>query len=228
MPEEIAELYAEARGRVVAFVATLDEDELARSVPGCPGWTVADTLAHLVSIPEDALAGRLAGPPSDEQSAAQVERWRGRPVAELLESWRATAPVIDPIVAAAGASIAPIAIDVHAHELDLLGALGRTGGRDTRGVRWMARVLVDAFAERCATRRDSEVPAFDLVVSGHVTRIGSGSGEGRLVLDAFEVARSMLGRRSRAQVEAWPWPAGTIGLLDSWFVFGPRAEPLVE
>ena len=47
----------------------------------------------------------------------------------------------------------------------------------------------------------------------------------------FEVFRSKLGRRSRSQVEAYDWigePAAVAAVLDSWFEFGPAAQPIVE
>lgn len=40
-----------------------------------------------------------------------------------------------------------------------------------------------------------------------------------------ELMRARLGRRSAAQVAAWPWPAG---IPDGFFIFGPRDTDLVE
>jgi hypothetical protein len=71
---DLARMYRETRQRLTALVAGLDEVELGAPVPACPGWSVADVIGHLAAIPEDALAGRLTGPPSEEETAAQVYR----------------------------------------------------------------------------------------------------------------------------------------------------------
>ena len=47
----------------------------------------------------------------------------------------------------------------------------------------------------------------------------------------FEVFRSKLGRRSRAQIEEYDWvgePAALATALDAWFEFGPAPQPVLE
>ena len=61
---DLAGMYRETRERLAGLVAGLDEAQLGRPVPACPGWSVADVMGHLAAIPEDALAGRLTGPPT--------------------------------------------------------------------------------------------------------------------------------------------------------------------
>jgi len=89
---DLARMYRETRERLTALVAGLDEVELGAPVPACPGWSVADVIGHLAAIPEDALAGRLTGPPSEEETAAQVNRFRGRPMTQTLAGWTDLAP----------------------------------------------------------------------------------------------------------------------------------------
>ena len=48
-------------------------------------------------------------------------------------------------------------------------------------------------------------------------------------LDAFELFRSRLGRRSADQVRAYDWsetPSGEV--LDAWFLFGPSETDIAE
>ena len=91
MPD-LAGMYRETRERLTGLVAGLDDAALATRVPACPGWSVADVIGHLAAIPEDALAGRLTGPPSEAETAVQVERFRGRPMAQTLAGWTGLAP----------------------------------------------------------------------------------------------------------------------------------------
>jgi uncharacterized protein (TIGR03083 family) len=98
---DLAALYLETHQRLAALIADLDGDELDRPVPGCPGWAVRDVMAHLVAIPDDAMAGRLTGPPSEEQTAAQVARFRGRRVDDMVAQWRDQAPAFSELVAGA-------------------------------------------------------------------------------------------------------------------------------
>lgn len=71
-------MYRETRERLTALVAGLDAAQLATPVPARPGWSVADVIGHLAAIPEDAPTGRLTGPPSEAETAVQVDRFRRR------------------------------------------------------------------------------------------------------------------------------------------------------
>lgn len=190
---QLAEFYRDGRARLSATIAALTDDELAMPVPGCPGWTVKDTFAHLVANPIDGLAGKISGPPSEEQTAEQVARFADSSVAELIEAWEG-ASAIDGVIEAVGVDIAPIVIDLHIHEQDILGALGRVESRDLPAGAWIAN--------RMRERLGIPVPA-----------------------DDFELSRAMLGRRSHAQVAAWPWADG---MPADFFIFGPRPDALVE
>jgi len=117
---DLAGMYRETRERLTDLVAGLDEAQLGTPVPACPGWSVADVVGHLAAIPEDALAGRLTGPPSEAQTAAQVARFRGRPVAQTLAGWADLGPRFEEIVAAF--EVFPAVIDVASHEQDIRGA----------------------------------------------------------------------------------------------------------
>ena len=137
---DLAGMYRATRERLTGLVAGLDQTQLGIPVPASPGWSVADVMGHLAAIPEDALAGRLTGPPSEAETAIQVERFRGRPMAQTLAGWTDNAPRFEEIVAAF--KVWPAVIDVASHEQDIRGAVGQPGLRDTEVIRRLAGWLV--------------------------------------------------------------------------------------
>ena len=130
---DLAGLYRETRERLANLVGGLPADQLAAPVPACPGWTIRDVIAHLTATAEDAVAGRLTGPPSDEHTAGQVARLAEVPVPELLARWAAVAPRFEEIIAAF--RVLPAVVDLASHEQDIRGAAGRAGARDSAAIR---------------------------------------------------------------------------------------------
>ena len=126
-------LYRDTRERLTSLVAGLDDTALATPVPACPGWLVGDVVAHLAAVVEDALAGRLTGPPSEEQTAVQVARYKGRPMTQTLAGWTAGAPKFEEIIGAF--NVPQAVIDVASHEQDIRSALDVPGARDNEAIR---------------------------------------------------------------------------------------------
>ena len=215
---DLAGMYRETRERLAGLVAGLDEAQLGIPVPACPGWTVADVVGHLAAIPEDALAGRLTGPPSEAETAVQVARFRGRPMAQTLAGWAGNAPRFEEIVAAFG--IWPAVIDVASHEQDIRGAVGQPGARDTDVIRQLAAWLV--------TRLRTPVPLW-VTVEGTQFQVGP-DGEPALELATtwYEAFRWRMGRRSRAQLAALAWSGDPAPVLDHLVVFGPAPADVIE
>jgi hypothetical protein len=60
---DLVRFYRESHARVVELVGDLDRGALETPVPACPGWSVADVVAHVAAVAEDVPAGRLTGPP---------------------------------------------------------------------------------------------------------------------------------------------------------------------
>jgi uncharacterized protein (TIGR03083 family) len=218
----IAVHYAEARARLTAVVGELSLQQWDTPVPACPGWSVHDVLSHLVGTIEDAEAGRLTGPPDEEQTAEQVARHHDDDPQALLANWDELAPGFELNVAALG--VWPAMFDVLSHEHDVRGALGRPGARDVDGV----RLAADLLLRWCRTPVAVEVELDgDRTV---IVRAEDGSSACSLGLQAssFEVLRFRLGRRSRDQVAAMEWTDDPTPVLDSLFTFGPAAHDLVE
>ena len=211
-------MYRETRERLTALVSGLDEVQLATAVPACPGWSVADVIGHLAAIPEDALAGRLTGPPSVAETAVQVDRFRGRPMAQTLTGWTSMAPQFEEIVAAF--EIWPAVIDVASHEQDIRGAVGQPGARDTEVIREMSGWLVTGLR-----------PPVPMRVTFEDTQILIGpDGEPVLGLTTtrYEAFRWRMGRRSRSQLAALDWSGDPSPVLDHLVVFGPAPVDVIE
>ena len=211
-------MYQETRERLATLVAGLDEAGLGTAVPACPGWSVADVIGHLAAIPEDALAGRLTGPPSEDETAAQVDRFRGRPIAQTLAGWTELAPRFEEIVAAF--KIWPAVIDVASHEQDIRGAVGQPGARDTEVIRQMSGWLLARLS-----------PPVRLRVTVEDTQLQVGpDGEQVLGLTTtwYEAFRWRMGRRSLDQLAALDWSGDPAPVLDHLVVFGPARADLIE
>ena len=83
-PRLIARVYQDSRERLSELVAGLDAEAVSTAVAACPGWSVRDVVAHLAAVAEDWGRGRLAGPPTHEQTAAQIARFGGDDMPEIF------------------------------------------------------------------------------------------------------------------------------------------------
>lgn len=216
---DLAGLYRDTRERLTDLVAELDSAALSAPVPACPGWAVRDVLAHLTAIPEDALAGRLAGVPDEEFTAGQVARFAGVPVPEMLARWSASAPRFEEALQAF--SIWPAVIDVASHEQDIRGALGLPGARRCAAIMQTVPRLVSWL--------DLPVP-LRIVTEDRGYSIGAADGEPELTLSTteFELFRWRMGRRSQAQLAAMDWSADPSAVLGRLTVFSPATSDIVE
>ena len=105
--------YRVGRLKLTALLAEQPADAWAMAVPACPGWTVRGVVSHLVGNIEDGMAGKLTGPPSDDQVADQIGRHRRRLAGRVARPWADAAAVFEPIVSQAG--IWAVVMDVLAH-----------------------------------------------------------------------------------------------------------------
>ena len=215
---DLARLYRDTRERLTALVAGLDEAALATPVPACPGWLVQDVVAHLAAVVEDALAGRLTGPPSEAETAVQVARYKGRPMTRTLAEWTAEAPQFEEIISAF--DVPPAVIDVASHEQDIRGALGRPGARDTEAIWQMGGWLLRGLRSPVPLRVTVEDAEFRIGPEGEPT-LG-------LTTTRFEAFRWRMGRRSRDQLAALDWSGDPAPVLDHLVVFGPARTDIVE
>ena len=215
---DLARLYQDTQARLAALAAGLDAVALATPVPACPGWSVRDVVAHELATSEDALAGRLTGPPSDEQTAAQVARFAGHDMADMLATWAQTTPQFAGIIAAF--DVWPAVIDVVSHEQDIRGAIGQPGERDSEVVRIAAGAVLSVLSPPVRMRVTVEDAEF-LVGPDEGPELG-------LATTRFEALRWRLGRRSRAQMAALQWSGDPAPVLGHLAIFGPATADLVE
>lgn len=212
--------YSESRRRLTALVEALpDGDAESTAVACCPGWTVHDVVAHLTAVAEDAVAGRLTGPPSDEESAAQVARWSEVPTRQVLDAWNAAAPALEKLLAEV--PIWPALMDVLSHEHDVRAAIGAPGARDVPAIQVCARRLVKGLV--------AEVPVV-VTMDGEEFRGEPADGETGIWLEtrAWEAFRFRLGRRSRRQLEAMSWTGDPSPIVDRLIIFGPSPVDIIE
>jgi uncharacterized protein (TIGR03083 family) len=217
-----AALYQETRERVVGLVKGLDGAGLNgaglnTAVAACPGWSVRDVVAHVVGVAEDWLSGRLTGPPTDEETAAQIARFGDHDLAGLLAAWTQAAAALDDM---ARSGVKPPLGDVTSHEHDIRAAVGRPGARDSEAV-WHS-------SDQLLTNLRTPVPLLVTVEDGQYL---SGPGDGaelRLRTTRFEGLRWRTGRRSRAQLAAMNWSGDPAPVLDHLFLFGPADADVDE
>ncbi len=203
---------------MVSLVSALSDAALGAGVPACPGWSVRGVVAHLTAVAEDAVAGRLTGAPSAEEAAAQVARFEGREVAEILAKWAAIATEFEHVIGTFRVRAA--VIDVASHEHDIRGAIGRPGAKGAEAV-WQS-------SQWLLSRLRPPVP-LRVVVEDAQFRLGPGGGtELRLTTSRFEAFRWRMGRRSRAQLAALAWSGDPAQVIDHLAVFGPAAGDVVE
>ena len=214
----LSQLYEKTQVRVVSLVVELDDQQVVAPVPACPGWRVRDVVAHLTAVGEDVLEGRLTGPPSDEQTAAQVARFADRPLSEVLSRWRELTPQFGEAIDAFG--VWPAVLDVATHEHDIRGAVGAPGARDVDVVRLGADRLLTWMRPPVPLRVEVEDEAYDLGPEGEAAIV--------LRTGRFEALRWRMGRRSRAQLAGLDWSGDPAPVFDHLVVFGPSPADIAE
>jgi uncharacterized protein (TIGR03083 family) len=215
---DLGRLYLDTHARLAALLAGLDETALATPALTCPGWSVHDVFAHLLATTEDALAGRLTGPPDEASTAVQVARFAGHDTGRMLATWAQTAPRFAEVVGAF--KVWPAVIDIASHEQDIRGATGQPGARGSEAVRVCADALLSVF--------DPPVPV-RVTVEDREYRAGPDQGDALgLATTRFETLRWRMGRRSRAQLAALDWAGDPAPVLDHLVVFGPAEHDIIE
>jgi uncharacterized protein (TIGR03083 family) len=218
---DCAALYRESRERIGALVRDVSEEQRACRVPACPEWTINDTLAHLAANAADELAATLRAVPDDEQTAAQVQRRRGRPLEEILADWDSAAKQIEPRIAAHPLAIAWVN-DVLAHEADIRGAVG--AGRPPEPA-WTAAL---ELARPLLVKKLGHLGELTILDGKHRITVGSGNPATTIEVDTYEFWRAALGRRSRTQMAGWKWSGDPEPYLQAIPRFGPTEVDLAE
>lgn len=175
---------------MIHLLESLDPILSDRPVPHCPDWTVAMTVSHMVGVPESIMSGDMADVTSDEWTARQVERHRGRTLSDLARIWRGQSEKFDILCTEIPQPIvSQFVFDQVTHEHDIRWALAMPGDRTSAAVSTGAAWLRHVAGTRV------EIPA-DLA--------------------DFDVLRNLSGRRSLSEVVAAGFDGASVeGLLEA-------------
>ena len=220
--DEIALHYLAAYDRLVEFVPSLTEEQLATPVPALPGWTVHDVLAHLAANPTDIMAGRLTSVPTDDHTQGQVEDRRDYTAGELIHEWSVNAQAMGD-GARAGLIPANLAVDALTHEQDIRGVLGLPPALTPTELRF----CTNAYCYACSAGFHAiNVPALSLIAvdSDFKRTIGGGNPATTVRAAEFEFFRTLAGRRGRKQVLGYEWDGDPEPYLDHLNIFGTLPE----
>ncbi len=218
---DLASIYRTARHRLLALAPTLDPGQLATTVPTCPDWTVQDTYAHLTGLAADALAGRT-GIGSADSTARQVEERGGRSIGEVCDEWEANGAAMESFVADNAANA--LAIDAWTHDQDIHNALGIVSGRDGPGL----DLTVSGVWRLKRQIREAGLPTLRIVAGDRDWLVGDTAPGTTLHVDPYELARAVLGRRSRNQMLAFDWNGDPEPYVDKIPVWTPTAADILE
>jgi uncharacterized protein (TIGR03083 family) len=225
---EIGGLYAEGRARLSGMVLDLGPEQLAKSVPACPEWTVRDVIAHLAGACSDVVAGNLDGVTTAPWADAQVRRRQGHTIAQLLEEWSAAGPILEQTVESYPPPLPTLwIVDLTAHEHDVRGALAQPGARATHGLFMAVDFLVREGLHRQLVARELgslavRTPGACWTVGGTAPPAASGeSGAAAATVETslFEAFRALTGRRSPEQIARYSWTTDPEPFLPA-FQFG--------
>ena len=136
----VADVYRDTKARITQLLTGPDAGVWASPVPACPGWSVRDVVSHLTAVAQDWADGRLAGAPSDEQTAEHVRRFDSLGENALLKAWSDHTNRLHHLADTTGRE--PPLGDIACHEHDIRGAIGEPGARDAESVRWTADRLL--------------------------------------------------------------------------------------
>ncbi|HVF76616.1 MAG TPA: maleylpyruvate isomerase family mycothiol-dependent enzyme [Acidimicrobiales bacterium] len=208
------EIYEDTRARLTAFVRQLGDDDLARPVAACPGWTVRDVVAHLTGVAVDITAGRTEGLATSESTARQVAERAGRSLDELLDEWAEHAPALGRLVRETP-RMARAVVDLVTHEYDICGPV------ESVGFDYSLQAYVTGLDYRL---RKHSLPPLRVRAGDEEWELGGGDPATTMATSPTELFRALAGRRSVAQVRAFDWDGDASPYVPVMSTFGPLPE----
>lgn len=163
-------VYALCVDRIAVAVGALTPDQLARTVPATPRWTVHQLLAHCAGGSTDGVAGRMDDAPSDAWTARHVAERAGATVTDLVTELRGTEDAV--VSSLAGVRRPAVVWDKSVHLADLHEALGMPAPPPAT---WQP--VLDAVRPRVVRALDADPD-----------------------VDGYELFRAAFSRRSRRQL----------------------------
>lgn len=214
------EPYLAVVDRVSTLARAASGSQLDTTIPACPAWTARQVVAHLAGLAQDWVAGRLDPYGSDAWAQAQVDRFEGHPLDEVLEAWVASARRFSEIgPSPRGGTPAMWGFgDGVVHEADLRPVLAPGTRPPADAIELGLKAAIARWRDALA---EAEVPPLRLVAgdlrSWPIGDLGAAGDEpvATVTTSAYEVFRALFGRRSRAQVEGWDWSVDPTPYLDA-------------
>jgi uncharacterized protein (TIGR03083 family) len=218
--------YRETRERVTELITSLSGEELERTVPACPEWSVKDLFGHLAAIATDVVGGRWDGVGSSEWTGRQIEERKDRSVEELAREWAESGAqveaALDGLHPAVGGGVNGDAVT---HEQDARGAVRRPGGTDSAGF----AIALDSYTRFFGKRlKNAGIPAVQVNAGDKRWVAGNGDPQVSVSAEPFEMLRSLTGRRTREQVRALDWSGDPEPYLDLFSMYGTPESELEE
>jgi len=217
-------VYRETRHRIVDLTAGLPAVDLEKDVPATAGWRVRDTVAHLVGVASDVMAGNMEGAASDQWTAAQVDSRRPIAFSDVIAEWGEISPGLEAAMSEGGAAMGFLVADIGTHEQDIRAALRTAGFRDSNVVDAGLQVMIGGVGRKLSAAGR----ALHISAANQEWTIGDGEPAASVATEPFELFRAVSGRRSPRQVASWKWdgdPGPYFGLMS---IFPLRPTDLVE
>lgn len=203
-------IYANAQNRLFDLAAELTGEQADTPVPALPEWTVAETYAHLAGICADVLSGSLTPPATDDVTARQVAERAHLELGEICQDWKDATPAFLELLSTQQRTRYRLpVVDIWHHENDLRGALGLAP--QTEDVEQLADFTIGGLAKQWS----SELPSVRVAAtdSDRGWDLGEG-GDLHWSGPVLELARAVLGRRSRDQMVAMEWTGDPARVLE--------------
>lgn len=196
------DVYTQNRKRLLDLAATLDTSRHETPVPTLPLWTVRETYAHLSGSVADMLVGNVEDLGSAHWTAKQVSDRANYSLADICAEWTRNADRFDTELRR-NETVAGSAFDLWHHVQDISAALGETVDRSEASVRF----IIDFMAPAATSSWPSDTPPVRLVADdlNGGWQLGEGTAATTVHAPGYELARTIAGRRSRAQAEALGW-----------------------
>ena len=222
-----AHLYRLEREALLALLRSLSEEQLRRTVPATPAWSVHDVVAHVVGITADLNAQQFGSGDPDAWTAAQVATRSGRTVDELALEWERESPQFEDGLRAFGYEMGSHFLgDLLQHAQDVRSALGLERVPDDDDA---LAVALDHYLDTFHLALVAAgVGSVDVRVADDEWALGSGTVVAAVRTGRFEMFRSLGGRRGAAQVRALDWTGDVEAVLPFVSPYGLPEDDIVD
>lgn len=240
-----AHIFDATRMQIATLVLGLSDEELERSVPATPGWSVRDIVSHLTGDVVCMLAGdfpqEFFAAFGSEQGVISLNAWtdkqvrerRGRPLRNVLDEWEGT---MDPLLKMMRGEtpwpdgVLPIAdhillTDIATHQQDIYGALGLERDRGSVQIRIGTAAYIGGVRLRLQMQQER---AIRFVTEDKEVVVGDGEPQASVRAPRFELFRALSGRRNPDQIKAFEWEGDPEPFIPYFYPYGVRQEALVE